>query len=108
MEGLQTAEFWLVLLQIGGINILLAGDIAVVIGLASRALPPSQRRALVVAGGLGAVALRLAFCLIAMRLLPVPYLGLAGGGVLAWIGVWLMIPERGGGGWCRRRCLPMR
>ncbi len=97
MVGLQTAEFWLVLLQIAGINILLAGDIAVVIALASRALPRPRRRALVVAGSLGAVALRLLFCLIAVRLLPVPYVGLAGGALLAWIGISLMIPERGSG-----------
>ena len=95
MEGFRTAEFWLALLQIAGINLVLAGDIAVVIALATRALPRQQRRALVLGGSFGAVALRLLFCLIAMRVLPVPYLALLGGGLLAWIGIWLMIPERG-------------
>ncbi|MBV5349806.1 TerC family protein, partial [bacterium] len=37
-------QFWIPLVQIIGINIVLSGDNAVVIALASRSLPPSQQR----------------------------------------------------------------
>ena len=97
MEYVQNADFWLALIKITGINILLAGDNAVVIALVSRALPPAQRRAAVLGGSLGAIALRVLFCLIALWLLPIAYLQLAGGLLLLWIGVQLMVPERGGG-----------
>jgi len=95
MENVQHADFWLGLLKITGINILLAGDNAVVIALVSRALPPAQRRAAVLGGSLGAIALRVVFCVIAVWLLPLAYLQLVGGVLLLWIGVQLMVPERG-------------
>ena len=97
MEYVQNADFWLALIKITGINILLAGDTAVVIALVSRGLPPVPRRAAVLGGSLGAVALRVLFCLIAVSLLPIAFLPLAGGLLLLWIGVQLMVPERGGG-----------
>lgn len=93
MELLQTTEFWLALLEITGINILLSGDNAVVIALASRSLPAHQRRAAVLGGSLGAIALRVFFCLIVVWLLSIPYLKLVGGLLLLWIGVKLMVPE---------------
>ena len=71
MEYVQNADFWLALIKITGINILLAGDTAVVIALVSRGLPPVPRRAAVLGGSLGAVALRVLFCLIAVSLLPI-------------------------------------
>ena len=98
MEHLQTTEFWLALLEITGINILLSGDNAVVIALASRALPAHQRRAAVLGGSLGAIALRVFFSLIVVWLLSIPYLKLVGGMLLLWIGVKLMVPEDEGGG----------
>lgn len=98
MEHLLTAEFWLALLEITGINILLSGDNAVVIALASRSLRPEQRRAAVLGGSLGAIALRVFFCLIVVWLLSIPYLKLGGGLLLLWIGVKLMVPEEEGNG----------
>ena len=97
MEHVLTTEFWLALLEITGINILLSGDNAVVIALASRALPAHQRRAAVLGGSLGAIALRVFFCLIVVWLLSIPYLKLIGGVLLLWIGVKLMVPEEEGG-----------
>ncbi len=97
MEYVLTSEFWLALLEITGINILLSGDNAVVIALASRALPAHQRRAAVLGGSLGAIALRVFFCLIVVWLLSIPYLKLIGGLLLLWIGVKLMVPEDEGG-----------
>ena len=43
MEMLQTAEFWIGLLKIIWINIILSGDNAVVIALAARSLPPTNK-----------------------------------------------------------------
>lgn len=92
-----TTEFWLALLEITGINILLSGDNAVVIALASRALPPHQRNAAVLGGSAGAIALRIFFCLIVVWLLSIPFLKLIGGLLLLYIGVKLLVPEEEGG-----------
>ena len=93
----MSAQFWLALAEITGINILLSGDNAVVIALASRSLPAEQRRAAVLGGSFGAIALRVFFCLIVVWLLSIPYLKLIGGLLLLWIGVKLMVPEEEGG-----------
>ena len=93
----MTTQFWVALAEITGINILLSGDNAVVIALASRSLPAEQRRAAVLGGSFGAIALRVFFCLIVVWLLSIPYLKLIGGVLLLWIGVKLMVPEEEGG-----------
>lgn len=98
MEHIMTSQFWLALAEITGINILLSGDNAVVIALASRSLPEHQRRAAVLGGSFGAIALRVLFCLIVVWLLSIPYLKLAGGLALLYIGVKLMVPEEEGEG----------
>ena len=89
----SSSAFWLALLEITGVNILLSGDNAVVIALASRALPPAQRRAAVLGGSIGAILLRVLFCTIVAWLLAIPYIKLVGGILLLWIGVKLMVPE---------------
>jgi YjbE family integral membrane protein len=71
----------------------LSGDNAVVIALATRSLPETQRRIAVIGGSAAAVGLRVAFCLIITSLLRIPYLKLAGGLMLLYIGVKLVIPE---------------
>ena len=81
-----------------GINILLSGDNAVVIALASRSLPAEQRRVAVLGGSAGAVVMRIAFCFVIVWLLQVPYLKLVGGLLLLYIGVKLVVPEPEGGG----------
>jgi YjbE family integral membrane protein len=85
--------FWAALLEIVGINILLSGDNAVVIALASRSLPDHQRNMAVIGGSAAAVVLRVIFCLVIVQLMAIPYLQLAGGILLLYIGVKLMIPE---------------
>ena len=90
---LSTARFWLDLVQIIGINILLSGDNAVVIALASRSLPDSQRKVAVIGGSAAAVVLRIIFCLVIVSLLQIPYLKLIGGLLLLYIGVKLVVPE---------------
>lgn len=92
------ARFWLDLLEIMGINILLSGDNAVVIALASRSLPAGQRRLAILGGSAGAIATRIAFCLIIVWLLHVPYLKLAGGLLLLYVAVKLVVPDPAGDG----------
>jgi len=80
-------------LRITGIDILLSGDNAVVIALATRSLPDTQRRIAVIGGSAAAVGLRAAFCLIIASLLQIPYLKLLGGLLLLYIGVKLVLPQ---------------
>ena len=90
---LTTPRFWADLLRIMGIDLLLSGDNAVVIALASRSLPEAQRRMAVIGGSAAAVVLRVFFCLVVVSLLQVPYLKVVGGLLLLYIGVKLVIPE---------------
>lgn len=83
---------WGAVIQIIVIDILLGGDNAVVIALACRNLPPSQRTRGVLWGTAGAIVLRVALIAFAVVLLDVPLLKFAGGLLLLWIGVRLMAP----------------
>lgn len=82
-------------LKIIGIDIVLAGDNAVVIALACRTLPPRQRMMGILLGAAAAVLLRVLFTLIVQQVLDVPLLKLVGGLVLLWIAVKLLIAEEG-------------
>lgn len=93
MSMLTTPEFWLALSQIILINIVLSGDNAVVIALASRSLPPEQQKKAILFGSAGAVVLRIVLTFFAVYLLTLPYLKLAGAGMLLWIGVNLLKGE---------------
>lgn len=75
------------------INVLLSGDNAVVIALACRSLPPEQRKWGIMLGSGAAVLLRILFTLVVVQLLALPYLKLAGGLLLLWIAVKLVIDE---------------
>jgi YjbE family integral membrane protein len=86
MDPAATA-FWLPLLEIIWINILLSGDNAVVIALACRSLPEGQRTLGVILGSGAAVALRVVFTLLVVELLGLPFVKIAGGVLLLWIGV---------------------
>ena len=97
MAALSGMRFWLDLLQIIGINILLSGDNAVVIALASRSLLESQRRIAVIGGSAAAVVLRILLSLIIASLLTVAYLKLIGGLLLIYIGIKLVIAEESAG-----------
>lgn len=82
---------WLVAL--GGIlflNLILSGDNAVLIALASKNLPRDQRKKAVVWGSAGAVVLRILLTFAAAFLLEVPYLQCAGGLALLWIAISLI------------------
>ena len=86
IEMLQTSEFWVALVQIIIINIMLSGDNAVVIALACRSLPAKQQKQAIIFGSVGAIVLRIVLTFFAVMLLTLPYLKLAGGLALLWIG----------------------
>ena len=79
--------------QIIMIDILLGGDNAVVIAMACRNLPHEQRAKGIFWGTAGAIALRVVLITFAVMLLDLPFLKAAGGLLLLWIGVKLLIPE---------------
>ncbi len=87
-------QFWIALLEIIGINIVLSGDNAIVIALAARSLPPKQQRQAVIWGSAAAVAMRIVLTIAAVELLRLPYLKLIGAGLLLWIGIQLLVPEK--------------
>lgn len=79
-------------LQVVMIDVTLAGDNAVVIGLVVRSLPVSERRKAILAGVLLAALIRIVMALVAVRLLQIIGLTLAGGLLLAWV-CWRMYCE---------------
>jgi len=93
MEWLGDQEFWIGLLKIIGVNIVLSGDNAVVIALAARSLPERQQKQAVIWGSGAAIVMRILLTLFAVALLSLPWLKIAGGLLLFWIGVKLLIPE---------------
>ncbi len=92
-----TPEFWVAVAQIIAIDILLGGDNAVIIALASRKLPLHQRNKAIFWGVFAAIALRVVLIFFALQLLKVPYLKIVGGVLLLWIGVKLLMPEKDDG-----------
>jgi len=74
------------------IDLVLSGDNAVVIGMASRSLPPDARKRAIVLGGLGAVGLRIFFTALAALLLDVPLLQAFGAFLLLYIAFKLVRP----------------
>jgi YjbE family integral membrane protein len=69
------------------IDLLLAGDNALVIAMAVRTLPVRQRLMATAGGAAAAVVLRIALTFAAAQLLGLPYLQLAGGLFVLWIAV---------------------
>jgi YjbE family integral membrane protein len=76
-----------ILVQVLLIDLVLAGDNAVVIGLAVNGLPAEQRRIAILAGISGATVIRIGFALVAVKMLALIGLTLAGGILLLWV-VW--------------------
>ena len=80
-----TADFWSALAAIVIIDLVLAGDNAIVIALAARNLPKALQRRAVLWGTAGAVVVRASLTVIVLWLLAIPGLMLGGGVLLAWI-----------------------
>jgi YjbE family integral membrane protein len=85
-----TADFLAALLQITLIDLVLAGDNAVVIALAVKNLHGRQRRLGIIFGAGAAVLLRVIATFVCAQLLKVPLVKLAGGAVIIWIAIKLL------------------
>ncbi|MEP6716727.1 MAG: YjbE family putative metal transport protein [Terriglobia bacterium] len=93
--GHASGEFLFRLVSIVLIDILLAGDNAVVIAMAVRSLPLAKRRMGVAVGAAGAVILRIILTFFAARILELSYVKLIGGLAILWIAVKLLTEEPG-------------
>ena len=89
---LFTPEALAALGQVLMIDLVLAGDNAVAVGLAAAALPAEQRRKAILIGLAAAVVMRIGFALITVQLLAIVGLLLAGGVLLLWV-CWKMWRE---------------
>ena len=90
--SLFTTDALAALLQVIMIDLVLAGDNAVVIGLAAAGLPPSQRGKAILIGIIAATVLRILFAGVTTQLLQIVGLLLAGGILLLWV-CWKMWRE---------------
>jgi YjbE family integral membrane protein len=79
-------------LQVLMIDLVLAGDNAIVVGALAAGLTPEQRRKVIMIGVLAALVLRVAFALVVTQLLQIVGLILAGGLLLLWVS-WKMWRE---------------
>lgn len=87
-----TTEGLIALLQVIGIDLVLAGDNAIVIGLAAAGLPKEMRTKAILVGILAATVLRIAFAAVTTQLMALTGLLLAGGILLLWV-CWKMWRE---------------
>src|SRR4051812_2358504 len=92
MSELFTTEALTALFQVVMIDLVLAGDNAIVIGLAAAGLPKEQRGRAILIGIIAATLLRIGFASVTVQLLQVIGLLLAGGVLLLWV-CWKMWRE---------------
>jgi YjbE family integral membrane protein len=97
LESLLTSEALIALGQVIMIDLVLAGDNAIVIGLAAAGLPKDQRNKAILVGIIAATVLRIVFALLTTQLLQVLGLLLMGGVLLLWV-CWKMWRELRDGG----------
>ena len=91
---LFSPEFFSALLAIVVIDLVLAGDNAIVIAMAARNLPAHLQKKAIVWGAVGAIAVRSAMTLVVVYLLKIPGLMLVGGLLLVWIAYKLLTPAK--------------
>ncbi|WP_223127977.1 TerC family protein [Pasteuria penetrans] len=89
--GYDDSSFFFGLVNAVFFDLLLAGDNALVIGMAARKLPQQKRRRVIMWGVALAIVLRTVLSLLAMELLDLPWLRLAGGLLLILIGIKLLV-----------------
>ncbi|HYK73835.1 MAG TPA: TerC family protein [Pseudoneobacillus sp.] len=92
---LFSPEFLSALLSIIVIDLVLAGDNAIVIGLAARKLPKTQQKKAIIWGTVGAIVIRMVATITVVWLLKIPGLLLIGGILLVWIAYKLLIDDKG-------------
>ena len=91
-----SAEFLSALAAIVVIDLVLAGDNAIVIALAARSLPRHLQKRAIAWGTVGAIVVRSAMTMVVVWLLKVPGLMLVGGALLIWIAYRLLSPQESG------------
>ncbi|UWG97112.1 TerC family protein [Dehalobacter sp. DCM] len=89
-----TPEFWSVLVAIIITDLVLAGDNAIVIGLAARNLPQDKQKKAIIWGTIGAIAVRAVLTLAVVWVLKIPGLLLIGGLFLIWIAYKLLVEDK--------------
>jgi len=92
---IMSPEFWAALITIIFIDLVLAGDNAIVIGMAARKLSPAQQKKAIFWGTFGAVAIRIVATVLVVELLKIPGLQLVGGLLLVWIAYKLLVSDEG-------------
>src|SRR6188508_1226888 len=92
LSSLLAPDAIAVFFEILAIDIVLAGDNAIVVGALAAGLPADQRKKVILIGVLAALVLRIAFALVVSQLLQVVGLILAGGLLLLWV-AWKMYRE---------------
>jgi YjbE family integral membrane protein len=92
MSAYLTMDAFYALLQVIMIDVVLAGDNAIIIGLAAAGLPQEQRAKAILWGIIAATVLRIAFASVTVQLLQILGLLLAGGVLLLWV-CWKMWRE---------------
>jgi YjbE family integral membrane protein len=90
--GLISASALAAFFEILLIDIVLAGDNAIVVGALAAGLPAQQRKKVILIGVIAALVLRIAFALVVSQLLQIVGLVLAGGILLLWV-AWRMYRE---------------
>ena len=90
---LFSLQFLSALLAIVIIDLVLAGDNAIVIALAARNVPAHLRKRAIIWGTVGAIAVRSSLTMVVVWLLAIPGLLFAGGALLVWIAYKLLLPE---------------
>jgi YjbE family integral membrane protein len=91
INDLGTLPFWSSLFTIVFIDLLLAGDNAIVIGMAARNLPKERHKKAVWWGTFGAVTVRIVATILVVWLLRIPLLLALGGVLLLWIAFKLLV-----------------
>lgn len=89
-------DFLLALLSIVMIDLFLAGDNAIVIGMAARNLPAHQQKKAIIGGTAGAIVIRAFSTIVVVWLLGLTGLKLAGGMLLIWIALKLLVDKKEG------------
>jgi YjbE family integral membrane protein len=92
---LFSTPWWSSLLAIVLIDLVLAGDNAIVIALAARSLPAHLQKKAIVWGTVGAIVVRTLMTVGVVWLLRIPGLMLVGGLALVWIAYRLLVPQDG-------------
>lgn len=91
---LFTPLFWSSLMSIIIIDLVLAGDNAIVIGMAARKLPKQLQMKAIAWGTVGAIIIRIIATILVVWLLKIPGLLLIGGLLLIWIAAKLLVDKK--------------